>query len=62
MLADRRAGRPTEIDFINGAIVALGDKHGAPATVNRNLVRLVKAATRAGDARAADGRARGATP
>ena len=36
-------GRPTEIDFINGAIVALGKKHGIPTPVNTTLVAAVKA-------------------
>jgi len=34
--------RPTEIDFINGAVVREGDRLGVPAPVNRALTRLVK--------------------
>jgi len=36
---DRR--RPTEVDFLNGAVVRLGEKLGVPVPVNRTLVRLV---------------------
>ncbi len=36
-------GRPTEIDFINGAIVELGLCHGIPTPVNATLVSAVKA-------------------
>ncbi len=35
--------RPTEIDFINAAVVARGARHAMPAPVNRTLVALVKA-------------------
>ena len=35
--------RPTEIDFINGAIVALGRRHGIKTPVNATLVAAVKA-------------------
>lgn len=44
---DLAAGRPTEIDYINGEIVALADRlDPAGARVNRALVRLVRAAER----------------
>lgn len=36
-------GRQTEIDFINGAIVQLGMRHGIPTPVNATLVSAVKA-------------------
>lgn len=42
MSADYDAGRPTEIDDLNGAVVALAGRHGLPAPVNEALVRLVK--------------------
>lgn len=42
MLQDVEAGRPTEIDFINGAVVAMGEKHGVPTPVNKTLMQLVK--------------------
>ncbi len=35
--------RPTEIDFINGAIVRLGAQHGVATPVNSTLVAAVKA-------------------
>jgi 2-dehydropantoate 2-reductase len=43
MLQDFRRGRPTEIDFINGAIVKLGEKHGIPTPVNEFVTALIKA-------------------
>ncbi|MET0013025.1 MAG: ketopantoate reductase family protein [Sedimenticola sp.] len=42
MLQDIRAGRETEIDFINGAVVRLGVMHGIPTPVNRTLVRQIR--------------------
>ncbi len=35
--------RPTEIDYINGAVVRLGERHGIPTPVNRTFVAAVKA-------------------
>ena len=43
MLQDFRRGRPTEIDFINGAIAAAGKKHGIPTPANEFVVALIKA-------------------
>jgi 2-dehydropantoate 2-reductase len=43
MLQDVEAGRETEIDFLNGAIVAFGERHGVDAPLNRALTALVKA-------------------
>ena len=43
MVQDRRAGRKTEIDFINGAVVKLGGKYGIPTPVNETVVELVHA-------------------
>ncbi|MBV7335827.1 hypothetical protein KFU94_47825 [Chloroflexi bacterium TSY] len=34
--------RQSEIDFINGAVVKLGQKHGIPTPVNKTLVAAVK--------------------
>ena len=34
--------KPTEIDFLNGYIVAQGHEHGVPTPVNAALVRIVK--------------------
>jgi len=44
MHQDVRAGRQTEIDAINGAIVRSGRAHGVPTPVNSLLVDLVTAA------------------
>jgi 2-dehydropantoate 2-reductase len=43
MLQDFEAGRRTEIDVINGAVVRAGDESGVPVPINRTFVRLVKA-------------------
>ena len=43
MLQDVEAGRETEIDFLNGAIVAFGERFGVDAPLNRALTELVKA-------------------
>lgn len=40
---DVDARRPTEIDFINGAVVREGDRRTVPTPANRTLTRLVKA-------------------
>ncbi|MFH1091342.1 MAG: ketopantoate reductase C-terminal domain-containing protein, partial [Pseudomonadota bacterium] len=42
MLQDVLAQRPTEIDFINGAVAARGKELGLPTPVNDTLTRLVK--------------------
>jgi 2-dehydropantoate 2-reductase len=42
MLQDVEAGRETEIDFLNGAIAAFGERHGVDAPLNRALTALVK--------------------
>ncbi|MEM3736832.1 MAG: 2-dehydropantoate 2-reductase [Candidatus Bathyarchaeia archaeon] len=43
MLIDVERGRPTEIDFINGAISHVGGQVGVPTPLNRILTQLVKA-------------------
>jgi 2-dehydropantoate 2-reductase len=40
---DIENSRPSEIDYINGAVVALGKKHGVAVPVNETLVKLVHA-------------------
>jgi 2-dehydropantoate 2-reductase len=40
-LQDLRAGRRTEIDALNGAVVRLAEAHGLDAPVNRTLCELV---------------------
>ena len=42
MLQDVEAGRATEIDFLNGAIVTFGERHSVDAPLNRALTALVK--------------------
>ena len=42
MLQDVEAGRATEIDFLNGAIVSFGERYGVAAPLNRALTALVK--------------------
>lgn len=43
MLQDILAGRPTEVDVINGAVVRKGGEAGIPTPVNQLLTQLVKA-------------------
>lgn len=43
MLQDFRRGRRSEIDFLNGAIAALGKKHGLATPVNAFVAELIKA-------------------
>ena len=38
---DIEKARPSEIDYINGAVVRLGNKHDVPVPVNQTLVTLV---------------------
>ncbi len=50
MLQDREAGRPSEIESINGAIARVADDHGVAAPVNAtlaDLVRIIEARARA---------------
>jgi len=46
MLADRRAGRPMEIDARNGVIVRYGREHGIPTPVNALMVAMLEAVDR----------------
>jgi 2-dehydropantoate 2-reductase len=43
MVADRRAGRPMEIDARNGVIVRLGKTHGIDTPMNALMVALLEA-------------------
>ncbi len=43
MLQDIKAGKPTEIEALNGAIVRLGREVGIPTPVNEVITQLVKA-------------------
>lgn len=42
MLVDVLAARPTEVDFINGAIADQGEKLGVPVPLNRTIWQLLK--------------------
>jgi 2-dehydropantoate 2-reductase len=42
MLQDVEAGRETEVDCLNGAIAAFGERHGVDAPLNRALTALIK--------------------
>ncbi|HEY6125225.1 MAG TPA: 2-dehydropantoate 2-reductase [Steroidobacteraceae bacterium] len=44
MLADRRAGRPMEIDARNGVIVRLGREYGIPTPMNALMVAMLESA------------------
>jgi 2-dehydropantoate 2-reductase len=48
MWDDLEAHRPTEIDYLQGEVVALGERLGRDAPVNRTLVRLVRDAEAGG--------------
>jgi 2-dehydropantoate 2-reductase len=43
MLQDLRRGRPTEIEYMNGAVATLGAEQGVPCPVNRVLTVIIKA-------------------
>jgi 2-dehydropantoate 2-reductase len=43
MLWDRLAGRRTEIDLLNGAVVRAADRHGIPVPLNRTMLTLLSA-------------------
>ncbi|MEW6034810.1 MAG: ketopantoate reductase family protein [Chloroflexota bacterium] len=42
MLQDIQRGKATEINYLNGLVVRLGQKHGIPTPVNGVLVNIVK--------------------
>jgi len=41
MLSDVRKNNPTEVDFLNGYLVRLGEQYGISMPVNKALVQLV---------------------
>ncbi len=43
MLQDLIKGRPTEIDYLNGAVVRLGKRYGLECPVNEALAKIIKA-------------------
>jgi 2-dehydropantoate 2-reductase len=46
MLQDVEKGKRTEIDFINGAIVRIGEEIGVSTPINYTLTALVKGLAR----------------
>jgi 2-dehydropantoate 2-reductase len=42
MLQDLRRGRPTEIDYMNGAVTAIAAQHGVACPVNAALTTIIK--------------------
>ncbi len=48
MWDDLASGRPTEIDYLQGEVVALAGKLGRSAPVNRKLVELIRTAETGG--------------
>ncbi|MFJ9519894.1 2-dehydropantoate 2-reductase [Kitasatospora sp. NPDC101801] len=48
MWEDLRRGRPTEVDTLQGEVVALAGRHGLPAPANARLIELVRRAEAAG--------------
>lgn len=42
MLQDVRAGKRTEIDALNGAVVALGQQHAIPTPANTTVTRMIQ--------------------
>jgi 2-dehydropantoate 2-reductase len=42
MLQDIQAGKQTEIDALNGAVIALGDRHGIPVPSNEILYDMIR--------------------
>ncbi len=42
MFQDVEAGRPTEVDYLNGGIVRFGREHGVPTPLNHAIWALVK--------------------
>ena len=50
MYFDRMGGRALEIEALNGAIVAAGERHGIATPLNRALLTLLKAVSDAGKA------------
>ena len=48
MWEDLERRRPTEIDYLQGAIVAMAAKLGVPVPINARIAELVRAAEAAG--------------
>lgn len=50
MLQDVEAGRRTEIDYLNGAVVRMGQLHGIPTPFNDVISGLIRARETVGTA------------
>lgn len=50
MLQDVEAGRPTEIDYLNGAVVRMGQAHGLATPFNESIAALIRAREAGGGA------------
>ena len=48
MAEDLQRGRRTEVDYLQGVIVEIADRHGLQAPLSRRIVELVKSAEAAG--------------
>jgi 2-dehydropantoate 2-reductase len=48
MSEDLQRGRRTEIDYLQGAIIAIAERRGLPVPLSRRVVALVKDAEAAG--------------
>jgi 2-dehydropantoate 2-reductase len=48
MWEDLQRGRRTEIDYLQGVITAIADRHGLPAPLSRRIVALIRSAEAAG--------------
>jgi len=48
MWEDLRRGRRTEIDYLQGVITGIADRHGLRAPLSRRIVALIKRAEAAG--------------
>lgn len=46
MLYDRLAGRPLEVDYLSGAVVRAGRRHGVPTPLNAAMLALLSATDR----------------
>src|SRR5262249_5375822 len=57
MRQDLLRGKPTELDFMNGAVVALGRQHGIDCPVNGALTAIIKAMERPASRRRRSGEA-----
>jgi 2-dehydropantoate 2-reductase len=45
---DLESGKKTEIDYLNGEVVQLGNKLGISCPVNQKIVQLIKEAEKVG--------------